>query len=456
MGQLQKVLWSKGVLLSPQHMQMQDRFVEDLLSFHLSSLSFFPWGFARLEIDHEALAGGTFALRRGSGIFPDGMVFHVPEADTAPSPKPLQDHWQPDAEFLDVYLAVPEYRSGGHNVSATRGDRQARYWSEMVMLRDENTGLMEKPVQVARKNLKLLVGGESLESSSVLHVGRVRRTAAGLFELDPRFVPPLVDITASDYLMAIARRLVEVLTAKSTALAGTRRQRNRSLAEFGVSDIANFWLLYTANTHLPKLRHLYETARGHPGDLFSAMLDLAGALTTFSATIAPRALPEYDHQQLGPCFTRLDETLRSLLETVVPSRHVTLPLRPTERGEVYATAIDNDRYLSAPQIVLAIQADLREDELLRKVPSLIKVSAANRMEQLIRQALPGVALQHLAAPPSSLPLKLNYQYFALERSGPDWDAVRTSRNLAAYVPADFPNASLELVILLPPETGVAG
>jgi predicted component of type VI protein secretion system len=50
-----------------------------------------------------------------------------------------------------------------------------------------------------------------------------------------------------------------------------------------------------------------------------------------------------------------------------------------------------------------------------------------------------------------MPVKLEYQYFQLERSGGDWDAVRAARNLAVYVPSDFPDPQLELVVLLPPK-----
>jgi predicted component of type VI protein secretion system len=49
------------------------------------------------------------------------------------------------------------------------------------------------------------------------------------------------------------------------------------------------------------------------------MLSLAGALTTFSLQVHPRDLPVYDHDVLGTCFSELDEKLRFLLETVVPS-----------------------------------------------------------------------------------------------------------------------------------------
>jgi hypothetical protein len=84
------------------------------------------------------------------------------------------------------------------------------------------------------------------------------------------------------YLRAGARRLVESLPTRRTTLSGTRRQKNQSLAEFGIADVASFWLLYTINTYLPQFRHIYETKRGHPSDLYTTLLALAGALTTFS------------------------------------------------------------------------------------------------------------------------------------------------------------------------------
>jgi type VI secretion system protein ImpJ len=50
-----------------------------------------------------------------------------------------------------------------------------------------------------------------------------------------------------------------------------------------------------------------------------------------------------------------------------------------------------------------------------------------------------------------VPVKLGYLYFQVGRSGPEWEGVAKARNLAAYVPADFPNPQVELLILLPTE-----
>jgi len=447
MRQMQPVLWTKGVLLSPQHFQTQDRFLEDLLEFQLSSLVFSPWGFRRLVIDREALAGGSFAISAAAGIFPDGLLFDMPLSDPTPPPKQLEGAFGPDQQTLDIYFAIPEYRYGGHNVSAAQRDRDTRYRAEELLRRDETTGKSERPIQVARKNVRILFEGESAEGSSVIRVARLTRTTTGDYQLAPTFVPPLIDVEASEYVMAIARRLVEILSTKSTQLSGMRRQKNQSLADFGIADVASFWLLYTINSHLPLLRHLYETRRGHPATLFEMMLALAGALTTFSMRIHPRDLPSYEHDELGACFTKLDEQLRELLETVVPANTVSIPLRIVQPS-VHAAALDQDKYLSAPQIFLAVSSTARANELVARVPTLLKVSAAGQLDHLIRQALAGIALTYVPTPPTTVPVKLDYHYFALQKSGPEWDAVARARNIAAYVPAELGEVQLELVVVL--------
>lgn len=448
MHRLEPVIWTKGTFLNPQHLQSQDRFLEESLQFQLQALQFRPWGFERLRIDQAALAAGTLAISEAAGIMPDGLLFEIPQSDPAPPAKPLAEHFEPGVDSVDVYLAIPNYRERGFNVANARRDAETRYRAEVEMLRDENTGQTEKPVMVARKNFRLLLEAESREGNSTLRVARVRKTAAGLFQLDPRFVPPLLDFQASDYLVSIARRLVEILSAKSSELAGSRRQKNQSLADFTAADIPRFWLLYTVNAAMPVFRHLFETRKGHPEVLYSAMLSLAGALTTFSLKVHPRDLPPYDHEALGACFTDLDEKLRLLLETVVPSNYVSLPLKLV-RPSIYAASIDDEKYLQGTRMYLAVSADMSQADLIGKAPQLIKICSADAVEHLVQRALPGVPLAHVSTPPGAIPVKLNYQYFGLSQSGGSWEAVLRARNLAAYVPGDFPNPQLELIVVLP-------
>jgi type VI secretion system protein ImpJ len=448
MKQLQPVLWTKGTFLTPQHLQLQDRFLEDSLNFRLQALKFCAWGFSELVLDQELLADGQLAISRASGIFPDGLLFDIPGSDQPPPSKALAEFFDPGVRDLDIYLTVPDYRDKGLNVTAVGRNGGSRYLAEITTVRDENTGTGEKPVQIARKNLRLLAANETREGSSGLRIANVQRTEAGAFRLNTRLVPPLLEVRASDYLLGLVNGLLEILSAKSSQLAAGRRQKNLSLADFTASDIANFWLLYTVNSHIPVLSHLLQGQRCHPEELFSALTALGASLTTFSTTIRPRDLPLYDHLNLSKVFTDLDEKLRLLLETVVPTNVVTLPLKHVN-NTIYATAIEQDKYLNNTRMYLAISAETAEDSIIRKVPQMVKVCSATHIEQLTSNALPGVTLTHLPNPPSAIPVKMKYQYFSLNQSGAAWESVTRARNFAAHVPGDFPNPQMELLILLP-------
>ncbi len=447
MRHLQPVLWTKGVLLSPQHLQAQDRHHEETLAFQVGALAFCPWGFARLAFDHEALAGGALVVSAAAGRFPDGLLFDAPAGGATPSPKALADAFAPDQRTLQVYLAVPEYRPGARNV-ARLGDHAATRWhADEQLVRDETTGLSERPIQVAPPSLRVLLEGESLEGFVTLPIARLTRASSGEVAFDHTFIPPLLDLAASETLLSLARRLVDRLSAKSSALAGSRRQRNQGLADFSVADVGSFWLLYTLNTHFPALRHLHDVRRGHPSLLWETMLALVGALSTFAPNADARTLPAYDHLRLGEGFAELERRLYELLDGAAVDTAVSLPLKAV-RPTLHAVAIDQTKWLEAPQWFLAVSSPLRQQELIPKVLHGCKVGSADVVDTLIRQALPGIELAHMSSPPAAVPVKLDFQYFAIRQAGAAWDAISRARNLAVYVPAELVDARFELVIVL--------
>lgn len=445
------VVWTKGTFLNPQHLQAQDRYLEALLHFKLDALVFRPWGFSRLLLDRHQLSAGIIQISECAGIFPDGLLFDVPGADPAPPPRDIKPYFTGDRKSAIASLAIPAYRNGAVNFAASSDPNDAaRYHTEFEMMRDENTGLSEQPVPVARKNFRILIGDEAREGGSHIPMARIVPTVSGGFELDPDYVPPLLDFRASTLLVSIAREAVERLAARSTEISGTRRLRNQGVARFTASDTAHFWLLYTLNSHLPLLRHAYETRGGHPERLYRELLSLAAELTTFSADISPADLPRYDHQDLGGCFDDLRKKLNVLLDTVVPRNFVVLPLKGI-RPSVYGTALDDPKYFTGARLYLAFSSTIDRRELIKKTPQMVKIASIGGVENLIRQALPGIPMTHADSPPGIVATKPGFEYFLVSQSGAIWDAIRRDQNLAAYVPADFPEPQLELVVVLPAE-----
>jgi type VI secretion system protein ImpJ len=445
MRQLQPVIWTKGTFLSPQHLQAQERFVEESARFYLDALNPECWGFRDLQIDNTALAEGTIAVTRATGIFPDALPLDLPVSDAPPPSRNLDECFQDRTSCL-FYLGIPQYTQGGMNISLANARASTRFLAQMQMVRDENSGTGEKPVQVARKNLRLLAEGENLEGSVLLPCARVIRSEAGTYQLDETYLPPLIDIHAHPLMKRVLTGLVELLVTRSSQLSGSRRQKNQSLADFSASDVANFWLLYTINTHLPGLRHLLDSVRVHPMLLFQEMSSLAGALTAFSKEVEPRDLPAYNHEQLGESFRDLDRKIRLMLEGL-PRNFIALTLKEV-RDTVYAASIDQDAYFEGSRFYLAVSSDLREADLIDRVLKLLKACSAADVEQVVRMALPGLTLQHVPTPPRAIPIKLKHQYFAIEQAGKYWDGVRRGRNFAVYVPSEILNPQMELIILL--------
>jgi len=447
MRHMQPVLWTKGVLLTPQHLQTQDRYHEATLAFQVGVLAFCPWGLSRLAFDYEALSGGTLVVTEATGRFSDGLLFDAPAGGPTPSPKTVISAFAPDQRSVLVSLAVPEYRPGARNVSRQNELAVTRWQSDELLVRDETTGLNERPIQVAPPLLRLILEGESTEGFVTLPIARILRANTGELSFDPTFVPPLLDISANDTLVAMARRLLERLSAKSGSLSGSRRQRNQGLADFSVADVGSFWLLYTINTHLPAVRHLHDVRRGHPSLFWETMLAIVGALSAFATHADARTLPVYDHLRLGEGFAELERRLYELLDGAVVDAAVSLPLKAV-RPTLHAVAIEQAVWLDAPQWFLAVSSNVRQQELIPKVLQGCKVGSADVVDTLIRQALPGIELAHVSTPPAAVPVKLDFQYFAIRKAGAAWDAIHRARNLAVYVPAELVDARFELVIVL--------
>ena len=450
MKNLRRVVWSKGMFLTPQHFQAQDNAAEDALHFRFAASTFANWGITHITIDQESLANGVFTIERCRGLLADGLPFSMPQPDAGPRGQPVAEHFSPSQAYLDVYLALPERLTGAKNFSPSpesgAGAASTRFVAENLDVGDEGGSGDMKTVQLARKNFRLLFGEQNREGYSGLRIARVVRSETGAFTLDPSFVAPCLDIASSEYLMGMLRRQIEILTTKSNSLSSSRRQRGQSLADFNTGETANFWLLHTVNTSLPELSHIWSTRHGHPETLYVAMLRLAGALATFSLELSAREVPAYDHDNLGPCFTELDEKIRLLLETVVPSKCISIPLR-LDRS-IWSGTITSDQYFKESQFFLAISAKMGVDDLIGKVPKLVKVSPTDEIDNLIRRALPGLTLRHMPAPPPAVTFRLDNQYFSINQSGILWERITQSRNISLFLPPDLVSAKPELLVVL--------
>jgi type VI secretion system protein ImpJ len=70
-----RVVWSEGMYLRPQHFQQLERYVEQYVTRRAAGLQGAYWGWLNLEIDRDAYALGRVSLLGGAGVLPDGTPF---------------------------------------------------------------------------------------------------------------------------------------------------------------------------------------------------------------------------------------------------------------------------------------------------------------------------------------------------------------------------------------------
>src|SRR5207253_6878302 len=194
------------------------------------------------------------------------------------------------------------------------------------------------------------------------------RTPSGVVTLnESATIPPSITLSASNSLMAMLHRILEMLAAKSTALS----QQRRHITEFGSSDVANFWLLHTVNSYVPILSHYYYVSNRPPEQLYVLLAQLVGELSTFSLDANPRDVPRYDHEDLFKTFDELEKKIRFLLETIIPAKYVIIPLEKTPELR-WVGHIDDDRlpahWLQRAQFYLAANAQVPDKRLIHDVP----------------------------------------------------------------------------------------
>jgi len=446
MRSLSQVVWSEGMYLGPHEFQAQARYFEDAIQFAAAALWFQCYGLIGCTLDGDALRNGTVNLVHASGIFPDGTPFLIPQSDGAPAARPIADAFPPTRDRMTIYLGITGRKPGGRNTTASPEPGDTRYFAELRNFNDETNGTDVRSIPIRRKNIRLLLEPELNDNIVSLPLAQVQRDGSGHFIYSQEFVPPCLQISSSERLMLMLRRLIEILEAKSTALTRSR-SGSGGVAEFSTRDLANFWLMHAVNSGLAVLRHLWISKRGHPEELFMEMSRLGGALCTFALDSHPRDLPNYDHQNLSDCFEKLDNHIRTHLETIVPTNCVSIPLTQVA-NYFYEGEITDTRCLGRARWIFGIHAAVGEAELIVRTPQLVKLCSAKFVGELVRRAMAGLTLTHLPVPPPAVPARVETQYFGVSRDGPFWDHIVQTRRVGIYVPGELTDAELELLVLL--------
>lgn len=448
MIQTPKVLWGEGLFLRPQHFQHQDAYHEWRLAQMARTLHPYAWGIRSIKVDPDSLQTGLLRLLEVQAILPDGELYNAPSEDDLPPPVSLEgliDSTSGQSELV-FHLAMAPVRTSGTNMAASReaADTAVRYFQHKSQAGDAFTQAAAAEVVVLRRSARLLSDADPKGHLISLPAVKLKRTSTGGYELDTRFIPPCVNLQASPAITLQLRRLLDVLQAKVDALYGMHREPSKNIIEFRSGDVASFWLLHTASTAFAGLSHLARNPGLHPERLFEKLLEVAGALMTFSKTYTLADLPAYDHTNPGPGLYRLDQILRDLLETVISTRYFAVTLNEV-MPSFHQGRLESEAVAQGTQLYLGVSAAMPPAELVEMVPMRFKVGAPDDVDKLVLSAMPGVRLVHTPQVPAAVPVRPGSYYFTLDARGALYERMIQAQAITIYTPSGMHDLRLELI-----------
>jgi len=434
-----RVLWCEGLFLQPHHLQQHDRYLERLTHAQAGIGTPYPWGLRRLTIDQDLLGLGKLAVTDCAGILPDGTPFDAPTSDPLPPPLDLGEAAAGQTVFLSLPLSRPgAAESGGPDAR----DAMLRYRSGEVTVRDNVLGPgTETLMEVGRLDLRLLRERDARDGFACCGLVRVLECRADRQAvLDGGYIPPCIDYRASGRLAAFVDELQGLLHRQAESRAG----RVRGVGRGGVSDWADFLLLQLINRAEPLVIHFGRIQGLHPEVLYRGLLSLAGELATFASDAKrPPEFPPYRHDDLEATFNPLINRLREYLSRETVERAIPIPIQERKFG--FRVALVPDRtLLASARFVLAGQAQVDAQVLRNRFPSQIKIGPIDKIQELVKLALPGIALRPMPTAPLEIPYHAGFDYFELDRTSEFWKQLAVSGGFGLHIGGEFPGLQLEL------------
>jgi len=432
-----KVVWSEGMLLQPQHLQQHDRYWQSQLENRVAALRPYSWGFSELVLDEHQLALGKLALASCSGVLPDGTPFTLPADDALPMPLDVAA----DARNVLVVLALPLRRHGVAEVGNDDGpDNFARHRTDDYEAWDSNGLDNSALMQIGKLRMRLAPAPEVANAWATMGVARVvERRADGRVVIDPDYSPPCLDYRAAPRLASFADELAGLLHARGDLLGARLSQPGAA----GAAEIADFLLLQLVNRVEPLVMHLASASGIHPESLYRVLVSLAGELATFTEPAKrAAAYPVYRHDALAETFAPVVADLRRALSTVMDAQAVPIPLDERQFGIRVAVVPDRELLRSA-SFVLAVNAHMPPELLRTSFPAQVKIGSVEKIRDLVNLQLPGVKLRPLPVAPRQLPFFAGYTYFELDSGSEYFQHLHQSAGFAMHVAGDFPGLQMQ-------------
>jgi type VI secretion system protein ImpJ len=434
-----RVVWSEGLFLRPQHFQQQERHLERYIEGRSRELRAHSWGLAELELERDLLAIGKLGLRRASGVFPDGTPFSMPEDDPLPTPLELNSHVRDQKVFLAIALRKEGARESDRRAQV---DDIVRYRAQDFEARDiTSDSNATATLEVSALRSRLVLASEPREDFACIPLAHIQECRADrVITLEERYMPTVLNIHHAPRLATFLTELQGLLHQRGEALAARAVATGRG----GAAEIADFLMLQAVNRYEAVVDHFVSSRLIHPEELYRLCREIAGDLATLTtSTRRLPKLPSYQHEDLRASYDPLISALRASLSVVLEQNAVPIALEK-KRFNISVGVVNDKNLFETSAFVLAARADVPAENVRRGMPAQTTIASVETIANLVNDHVSGVPLQALSVVPRQIPFHAGFTYFELDRGSPRFRELKNGGGIAIHVPDTFPGLVMEL------------
>lgn len=454
------LFWEQGLLLQPQHFQLQDLSFRSLLAPFLQYLEPDFWGISKTEIQEAALGNGIFNLVKGTFLFQDGTYAVLPDNAMIESRR-FDEAWIEGGKPLPVYVGLKKWNNTGENVTVLEtAESFPAATTRCVTLRDAeevaDLHACGPKGNVKRLHYLLRIFWETEREQAgdyvLLPVAQLERMGEKIV-LSQHFIPPCLTITSSEPLMKLVKETRDQITARCHQLEAYKMQRGIQTAEFGTRDMVYLLALRSLNRYAPLLYHITETQQIHPWYVYGTIRQLIGELSSFDERVnvlgeaedGTSALPGYNHWKLWECFSAAQSLIIQLLDKITAGPDYVI--RMVYDGTYYTAELKPEMFEGRNRFYLVFNTEEDPKSLIHYVTTIAKLGSRERLPILIAKAISGIKVEHLSVAPPQLPRRAHATYFAIDHHSDQWALVTKGNNIALYWDNAPEDLEVELMVV---------
>jgi type VI secretion system protein ImpJ len=387
------IRWYEGMMLSPQHFQQNNLYLEQILHHQLRRVSGDPFGVLSLEIDQSLIDVGVVKIRELHGVMPDGTVVDYRDKVEEGTINTTGQNTSLEFDLSELKNIKPEQKVRLYLALAkqnTNGKNDTRY-DEVKSESVEDFFAEQSKVELVRLKARLqLLSKDKLSGNyTYFPIVEVEKSKLGVGFRWTDYAPPCIHVSTRSKGTGQMKTLWQELEKKAAEI----RQKTKEQYEYFFRNTEKDNLitfskrieLTQITQYLPKLTVMLNSHKCHPFDIYLTCLDMAGSMSMSLNNGLTHDYQKYDHENLNHTF----QGILNLMDAVSDKLNVNLDVSNFELADKgwFSLSIANMQETSI-YLVFKVRLGINKEEAARWVDKAL-IYTFDKQQSLFTARLSG-------------------------------------------------------------------